>query len=61
MPTMVLRASYYWLTIHNNWIEYVKKCMKCQEHILFLYKLEMCILLYVNWVILFVYFFLGLD
>jgi len=31
MAAKVIRARYYWSTVHGDCAEYVKKCQKCQE------------------------------
>lgn len=32
MDEKVLRAGYFWLTVQSDCDNYVKKCIKCQEH-----------------------------
>lgn len=31
MAAKVLRAGYYWPTVQGDCVDYVKKCIKCQE------------------------------
>jgi len=32
LAAKVVRAGYYWLTVHQDYVEYVKKCKSCQEN-----------------------------
>jgi len=32
MTAKVLRASYYWSTVHGDYTDFVRKCIKCQEY-----------------------------
>jgi len=31
MAAKVLKAGYYWLIVQGDYVEYVKRCAKCQE------------------------------
>ena len=30
MARQIMRAGYYWMTLENNCINYIRKCHKCQ-------------------------------
>ena len=32
MAAKVIQAGYYWPTVQGDWMKFVQKCIKCQEH-----------------------------